>query len=731
MPKPDAILRTFKSLIFIASLLLVYFSALSQALAKNSNTITQKLWQGITKEDLEILKKISLALEHQNYGEALSFAAQMKIAKQEAEPEKEELVANDSEELTAEIAEKKERRILEKSKKSVFYEAIKDIILWHKFSGKIDAKNTSFSDISRFISDNPFYPNASEIRRNVEKVAITKDVPYQTSEQYFNSNPVSSTESKLFLLQSKIDFLRREKISESKKDQIQKEIRNSIAELWVKGNFSSEEEKSFLEKYKNQLNEIDHTNRIDRLLWDGRIADAKRIINFVNSDYQKLFSAVIEMQDSPRYIDKIILSVPRKLRSNEGLIYRRALWYKSKGKIDDLLEVMLDLPKNIQFPEKWWNLRRLYAREMLKQKKYKTAFNLVVNHNLPASSSDFWEAEWTTGWIALRFLNQPKEAYLHFEKLYHNVSQPVTLSRAAYWLGMSAEASDKKQLAIEWYKTAAQYPIFFYGQLAIHKHRTLDNLGSQGDIILPKDPKITYRDLHKISESRAAQVAYLLALIGDKTNSNKIFEWLVNNSPTDGQIAVVMKIVNEIGDRQLDAKISRLAAKRNVFFIKDKFQIVKEAMNDDHAPLIHAIIKQESGFAPSALSKVGAIGFMQIMPDTAKLIAKDIGIPYSKEKLATDIEYNIRLGSFYIKKLIERFNGSEMLAIASYNAGPNNAQRWINEFYDPRQEKDLDRVIDWIELITYYETRNYVQRIMENLIVYKYLMSRSNYDLVR
>jgi soluble lytic murein transglycosylase len=154
-------------------------------------------------------------------------------------------------------------------------------------------------------------------------------------------------------------------------------------------------------------------------------------------------------------------------------------------------------------------------------------------------------------------------------------------------------------------------------------------------------------------------------------------------------------------------------------------------MNDEYAPLVHAIIKQESGFAQMAVSRVGALGYMQLMPATAKLVSKEIGIPYNQKKLTRDIRYNIRLGSFYIKKLIDEFEGSEMLAIASYNAGPNATRRWINEFYDPRKEKDQDKIVDWIELITYSETRNYVQRIIENMIVYKYLMSRNNYDLLK
>jgi len=687
----------------------VFFIFNFSAYAKNLQPISKKMWQDMAPSDFDTLRKISIALDHQNYDEALKYADKIGVVENK-NPQGEETTS---------------------LKKTSLHDAVVDIILWNKFSGKIEPNNLSFSDISRFTIDNPYYPNIGEMKRNVERVAIAKDIPYQATEQYFNANPAGTTESKIYLLQSKIDFLSASKLPESEKDKARREIQALISTIWVRENFSADGERNFLLKYKNQLNEIDHFNRIDRLLWDGRNEDAKRIMNFVNSDYQSLFNAIIELQNSPKYIDQIVLSVPRKLRSSENLSYRRVIWYKSKDKQDELLDLMVDLPEKSQFPEKWWSLRRLYGREMIKQKKYKIAYKIIMEHNLPKTSPDFWEAEWTTGWIALRFLDKPKDAYAHFENLYKNVSQPVTLSRGAYWMGMAAQAMGDKQRAIEWYKTAAKYPIFFYGQLAIHKHRSLDSIGAQDDIILPKDPEVTGRDMNKIAESRAAQVAYLLAITGDKTNSGKIFEWLVNNATSDGQIAVIMKIINELGDRQLDAKISRVAAKKNVFFIKDKFQIVKEVSNDEYAPLVHAIIKQESGFAPSAVSQVGAIGFMQLMPATAKLVAKDIGIPYDKHKLATDITYNVRLGSRYIKKLIDRFDGSEMLAIASYNAGPNATQRWINEFYDPRKEKDIDKVVDWIELITYSETRNYVQRITENLIVYKYLMSRSNYDTVQ
>lgn len=698
------LLRLNKILACHLSMLLMATLVLSSNVnaQEKSDNFSVKLWQTISSEDKQVLRKINRSLKDKKYNEALNYSAELK----------------------------KEKNI---DGKSDFSEAAVNIILWKKFGEKIEADDISFSDISRFTSDNSFYPNIATLKRNVEKVAVANSIPYLANEQYFNMNPAGTTESKLYFLESKIEFLTTVKETDLVKDRMEKEIQGIISDIWLKENLSASEEKDFLKKYEKQLTQDDHINRIDRLLWDERITDAKRIMGFVDEDYQRLFLARVKISNAPKYINKVIRSVPRRLRNNEGLAYRKALWYKSRDQIDDLIDVMLDLPATLQYPEKWWGLRHLYAREMFKKKKYKISYALTKNHGLATNDSDFWEAEWISGWIALRFLNKPKDAYVHFDNLYQNVRQPVTLARATYWLAMASEAMGDKENAIKWYKAAAQYPIFFYGQLAIHKHRLLDPIGARDDIILPKNPRITGRDLAEVSESLAVKVAYLLTIMdnANEKEAGDIFEWAAQNANTGGEIYAIMKIVNELGNPQLSVRISRIASKKNIFFIKDKFLIVKEIANYENAPLIHAIVKQESGFAASALSHVGAVGFMQLMPDTAKLVAKDIGIRYNKKRLSSDIQYNVRLGSFYIKKLIDRFDGSEMLAIASYNAGPNAAQRWINEFYDPRKEKDLDKVVDWIELITYSETRNYVQRIMENLIVYKYLMSRENYDSVQ
>jgi soluble lytic murein transglycosylase len=680
-----------------------------EKVASNQTPISQILWQGINKKDVEILKKIVILLDKKNHQQAL------------------DLIRNNTNFL---VNNSTEEQNLVKNRPNL-REALLNIISWQQFSNKDNINKINFNEISDFVSENPFYHNIDEVKRNAEKIALIKDLPYQKAEKYFKINPATTKESKLYLLQSEISFFNNFHGSTAEKSRLYQQIRDLIGEVWIKENFTEGEESRFIEKFKKHITIKDCIERINRLLWDDKTEEAKRIIYLVDQDHQKLFNAVLELSKMPSNTKDILDQVPSKLSNNEILTHRRIIWHKNNNQIDEILSLMKNLPENSKFGQKWWNLRKLYGREMLKNRRYKIAYSLIANHNLATSSPDFWEAEWTAGWLALRFVRNNNQAYSHFDKLYKAVSQPVTLARAAYWLGMTSEAKGDKKQAIHWYKTAAKYPIFFYGQLAIHKHRKLDKTGAKHDIILPKDPDIYLSDLTATANSKTLQIAYLLALIGDKNSATKIFEWTVQNAKTDGQIAVIMRIINEIGDRTIDAKVARAASKRNVLFVRDKFQIVNEVENDQYAPLIHAIIKQESAFLPSAVSKVGAIGYMQLMPETAKITAKEMGISYDRRKLAGDIDYNVKLGSFYIKKLLNKFEGSEILAVASYNAGPGATQRWINEFYDPRIENDIDKVVDWIELITYTETRNYVQRIMENLIVYKYLMSRSNYDDIR
>ena len=239
--------------IFVA-VFLIYDISTKNIFAKNSEPISKKLWQEISAEELENLKKLYAALENRNFSEASNYAAKIK-----------------------EIEQKQ-------NKKMLFSDAVGDLILWKKFSGKLDSKRTSFSDISRFTADNPFYPNLEEMKRNVEQVAIANDIPFQVAEPYFKAIPAESKESKIYLTQSKIEYLSSAKLSENDRDEARRDVQKSIAEIWIDENFSKQEEESFLAKYEGQLTSDNHFSRAENLLWRGKNEEAKRIFHLLDDD---------------------------------------------------------------------------------------------------------------------------------------------------------------------------------------------------------------------------------------------------------------------------------------------------------------------------------------------------------------------------------------------------------------------------------------------------------------
>ncbi len=322
--------------------------------------ISDVIIEKFTKNDIETLQNINSALAKNNFDEAMNL---VKVLKGNIGTEKNSLV-----------------------------EAIVDIVLWNKYSGKIDSKKTSFNDISTFVIDNPYLPNINDLRRNVERVAIANNVDYKIAEAYFNSNPALTTESKLYVVESKILKIATEKTDQEVRESQSKTIQSEIAKIWIKENFSVDSERQFIEKYKDILTESDHSQRIERLLWEGKKIEASRIMNHVGKDYRNLFESIAKIEESPRYIDNILLDIPRRLRSNELLTFKRLIWYKSKDRLDDIIDLLVDLPENYKLPEKWWSFRRLYGREMIKQKQFKKAYQILSKHNLPVTSNDFWEA---------------------------------------------------------------------------------------------------------------------------------------------------------------------------------------------------------------------------------------------------------------------------------------------------------------------------------------------------
>jgi soluble lytic murein transglycosylase len=363
-------------------------------------------------------------------------------------------------------------------------------------------------------------------------------------------------------------------------------------------------------------------------------------------------------------------------------------------------------------PEKWWFHRMQLARKYYGQNDFKKAYMLSKNHGL-SRGVEFAKSEWFAGWLALRKLNAPKVALAHFQHLHENVSTPVSRSRAAYWAGRASFAIKDYANARKWYTEAAKYGTTFYGQLA---HEAL---GHKKSTILPNDPLPTAADLKWIKSDPLLKIARFIAPSALRQDTRLFLTAAFDKADSPGKMALITRIARELGYADMSVRLSRSAKMKGIALVEAGYPIPK-MINKQQPPetaLLLALIRQESSFDPDAQSPVGARGLMQLMPATAQAEARKLKLSYTTAKLTDDPQYNMTLGKSYLNGLLQRFDGSYILAIASYTAGPTAVSRWVKEYGSPT-DPNVD-VVDWIESIPYSETRNYVQRILESTQVYR------------
>lgn len=617
------------------------------------------------------------------------------------------------------IEQKKYKKALDSSKKfhnSDFHEAFEGIIYRNKIS------ELNIDKINSITKKYPFF-NQRVINNIKEKYIIDNNLPYEEIKQkYLTYHSSKNKNFLIYMIEKKSKFYQ---TNDYNLDFIKTDIKNRVKHIWLDYSFSEQEIVDFLGKYGNFLEKSDHLVKIKKLFWQGKnsFLKSKKLFDLISDDEEKLFSAIIKINKNPKSLRKILLSIPRKYRSEEVLYYHRVQWLKKNNKKDQAVKLLLKAPIDSSEPEKWWSLRKLYGRELLKDKRklsYKKSYKIISNHGLKPGGDKYADAEWTAGWIALRFLNNPEVAYDHFSNLYKNVNYPISISRAAYWLAEATDGDEKKSI---WYQVAMRYPAYFYSQIAYSKYKKLKNIQTNSDVFLPPDPIFNEENIKNLKDNTALKISILFAINNQTENAEFILKELISQINNKGDIALIIELLAQIDNSKLSYDIFKYLSEKNIFFITKQFKIIKHVEGKNKS-LIHSLIKQESGFSQSAISSVGAVGFMQLMPYTAKKVAERMKIKYDPKKLKRSVQYNIKLGSFYINSLLEKFNSSKIMAIASYNAGPSSVNRWVKEFYDPRKSQDIDKVVDWIELITYHETRNYVQRIMENLIIYEYLLNK-------
>ena len=586
--------------------------------------------------------------------------------------------------------------------------SIYDFIQWRHLL--TTGNRATFTEYKQFIERVKDYPRIDRVRYLGEHKINSKNHTKNEIIQWFDKYPPLSGFGKMMLG----DAL----LSKNKETAI-----NLIKEGFIKADLSKNDLIFFRKKFKKYLNSSDYIKRADYLAWENKYWDLKRMLRYLPKDYQLLYTARQLLMSRSYGVDNAISNVPSSLKKDAGLNYDRLKWRRKRGRVDSSLEILLSIKNNKDYmvrPDKWWVERSIIARSLIYKKRYEQAYKITSKHGL-SEGAELAEAEWMSGWIALSFLKDPILAKSHFTKFYNNVGYPISLSRGAYWLGKANLALNNKEEADKWFKEGSKYLTTYYGQLShmkIYPNKTFE---------LKESTQVDKNYAESFYKNKLVAIVHLLDEVKKDKYTKHILRFLANDNVSAGSEILAAKLATDISRFDFAIQVSKIASYQKRFHNKYNYPVISTpnkvgSRKIPEQALILSIIRQESEFDISARSRVGAQGLMQLMPYTAKTVAKQAKVSYSKSRLTTSPEYNINLGSFYIAGLILDYDGSYPFAVAAYNAGPKRVKYWKKINKDP-QKKQIDYV-DWVELIKFKETRNYVQRVMENYNVYRYILSQ-------
>ena len=568
----------------------------------------------------------------------------------------------------------------------------------------------SFYDYVSFINQNPNFPRISRLKYLAEhKINLKVNSPISIKKWFAGTMPLSEF-GKIKLGEI---YLTEGNIEEGSK---------LIKEGWVKAKLSKSQLRYLRKKYKKIIKIEDNIRRADWHAWEGKHWDVQRMLRYLPKDYTALYRARQLLMSRSYGVDNAIAKVPDKFKNDIGLKYDRLKWRRRRGRLDPSLEILFKTPKDpikLVRPDIWWKERAILSRSLIYKKKYALAYRVSSEHSLE-EGPEYADAEWISGWISLTFLNDPNMALQHFKNFYDNVGYPISLSRGAYWLARTYKKIKNDKKANEWYAEASKYLNTYYGQLAFLEI----NKGEAFSLI--EQPTVSEKYEKEFKKNNIIGIIRLLKELDKDKYSKDFLKHLANLNIEKGSEILAGKLSVEIGRYDFAIQIAKQASYEKRFYNVLNYPIIQtpKIVNNKQMPkaeLVLAVIRQESEFDQKANSYAGARGMMQLMTYTAKLVAKQAKLPYSKSRLKSDPYYNIKLGSYYLAGLLEEYEGSYPFALAAYNAGPKRVKYWKKINKDPQKGK-ID-YIDWIELIKFKETRNYVQRVLENINVYRYMLS--------
>ncbi len=564
-------------------------------------------------------------------------------------------------------------------------------------------KSVSSAFITRFVAEAGDWPDGSFLRSRAEQAMLRENPRARDVVAAFGNSQPRSVDGAILLTRALVATGNT------------RQARAVISAAWREMRMSKEDAGTVLKEFSKLLSRSDHKARADKMLYDERTNDALIAARYLPAGERALVNARVAVIRNQKNAGSKLEAVPAANRRDPGYMLSRAQYLRRAGRISEAAAVINAAPRDQEHlvdPDEWWVERRVLSRELLDIGKPSLAYEVAVHH-AAESNAVFAEAEFHAGWYSLRFLKNPRRAKGHFEEIAKIGRTPITLARANYWIGRAAAAGGGGN-ANSYYKKAAAYPGTYYGQLARAElgYRTV-GIGSL--------PSVSGADKAAFARNPLVQAIKLLGDAGHSYRTLPLFMHLSENVPTAGQARLLVELAQRYDQHRFALIAGKTVANRWSEAAPLAFPtaaIPRNAKIDKGVGkhVVYAIARQESAFDPRAVSHAGARGLLQLLPSTAKITARKAGLPYSKSRLTSDAAYNAAVGSAHLSHLIDDFGGSYVMTFAGYNAGPRRAREWAERYGDPRSSRT--DTIDWVERIPYTETRNYVQRVMENMQVY-------------
>jgi soluble lytic murein transglycosylase len=566
-----------------------------------------------------------------------------------------------------------------------------------------DNNGASVERYRAFVSANPSWPSQTFLRRRIEAALWDDRRDDATVWSWFGNESPISAKGKFALAKAML----------ARGDRANAE--RLVREAWRRDGMSEDTEGNALNMFGALITAGDHKARMDALLYGteqeaGGMRAAKRL----GSGHVALAKARIAANKKSSNLKTLLDAVPRELHSDPGYMLARIQWLRREERFNEAAQLMLTVPKDpnrLHNLNEWWIERRLLARKMLDVGEHRTAYLIARDAALPSRDIYKTEQEFTAGWIALRFLKDPAVAAQHFARIGVGSVNPTALARAGYWQGRAAEAAGRTQEARAAFGRAAEQSTSYYGQLARAK-LGLPQLDLNGV------PSGRGRGIERLEIVRAVQLLYEL---DERVLALPIFGDMGENGDPDALVGL-----GELTSRHRDPRgmllLGKAALNRGLPFDHYAYPVTgipsfKQIGPEVEPSIVYSIARQESAFNPAVVSPAQAYGLMQVTPAAGRYVCKRAGVSFDLNRMKTDSVYNAMLGAAELGGLLEDYRGSYILTFAGYNAGRGSVRKWIERYGDPRDPK-VDAV-DWVEQIPFSETRNYVQRIMENLQVYR------------